>query len=75
MSLASIRDDLGEVKYEEMVEAWRYIDEWNIFNMAKDLGIKFGPHDIDIERLLIFDIIKETLEENEKKDKDKDIKQ
>ena len=60
-------DIIGEERVRETVSMTVWIDNYNTFMKAKNLGIKFSPNDLNIEQLEIFSIINETMLTHESK--------
>lgn len=44
-----------------------WLQQYSLFVKAKNIGIKFGTHDLTVEQLNTFTIIKDQIEELDKK--------
>ena len=53
-------------KFAEINAVNSWISKYNVFMKAKNLGINFGPKDLDIEEINVFSIIHEAVEKSPK---------
>lgn len=69
MSLRGIPFDhikeVNEKRYYELEEFRPYIQAFNVFMMAKELGVTFSPTDLDIEQVTVFSAMKEEISKNQ----------
>jgi len=55
--------EINEKRYYKLKSNMIYLQKYNIFIMAKNLGINFSPSDISIEDLHIFNTIQTAINE------------
>ena len=56
-----VKETIGEEKYDQIAEMFPYMQSFNIFMQAKNLGIMFRPEDISIEQLNMFSAIQDIV--------------
>jgi hypothetical protein len=57
-------------RLDEILKVQYWLNQYNLFTKAKNLGVNFGPTDLTIDQINYFTIIKEKID-----DLDKDKKQ
>ena len=62
--------EVNEQRYYELMEFRPYIQAFNVFVMAKELGITFAPTDLDIEQVTVFSTMNEEITKNQKRGSD-----
>lgn len=58
--------EVNPKRYNELIEFMPFIQSFNIFMMAKQIGISFRPTDLDIEHVAVFSFMHERLEKRAK---------
>jgi hypothetical protein len=58
--------DVNEKRYNELMDFMPSIQAFNIFMMAKEIGVTFSPTDLDIEQVNIFSTMHEELKNQQK---------
>lgn len=53
--------DVNAARYEELMGINHLIQSFNLFTMSKNVGIKYGPTDLDIEQVVIFNSMEEEV--------------
>jgi hypothetical protein len=57
--------ETNEKLYYKMLDASRFLNCFALYAWAHSLGIRFGPHDLDIEMVNMLAVIKEEAEKRE----------
>lgn len=58
--------EINEEKYQQLVSVMPFLDQYNLFIRAKNLGIMFRPEDFTVDELYILSEIHEEIEKYHK---------
>lgn len=65
--LTSMIDIKGVTETAKIAEQQKWLNQYNLFMKAKNLGVKFGPRDLTYKQVEMFHIISETINTQESK--------
>jgi len=55
-------EEVNRERYLEILELTPLISQFSLYSKAKGLGIEFGPKDLETDKVILFSIIKDSLE-------------
>lgn len=67
--LEQMIDIKGPEETAKLGESRKWLNQYNLFMKAKNLGVKFGPKDLTYEQIEMFHIISETINKQDNKTK------
>ena len=65
--LVQMVDIKGKTETAKLAAQQKWLDQYNLFMKAKNLGVKFSPKDLTFEQVEMFHLISETITSQDSK--------